>query len=161
MKCRLNKESSEIMGDLQHFRLLPKNRWQDHVLPSRPSWKGWLFFCPWHFQRVFRRWMLSGGLLRDKQWQICFKCSRCYHSHKVSILHLPVPQWDLFPRGTAVLRPCSAARLRDGIALTLNLEQLLADEQAGLEQFNLNKSCFVCMNQQPGECRGEVSVKNA
>lgn len=56
---------------------------------------------------------------------------------RASVLCLPLPLWDLFPRGTAVLRACSAARC--GTALTLELGEPLADGRAGLERLTLDK----------------------
>lgn len=149
------------MVDLQRSRLLPKNRWWDHVPPSRPSQKRWLLFGPWHFWWVFERWMLSGGFLRDKHCQICFECLRNYGSHQGSRRSIPSTVGFISSRHSPA-QGLLSCWLRFGVALALDLGQPLADGQAGLGWFTLNKRCFVRVAQQRGERRGERgSVKNA
>lgn len=66
-----------------------------------------------------------------------------------------LPQWDLFPRGMAMLRACSAAGWDLGLLLLWIWDSLWQR----LERFTLNKRCFVRVDQQRGERRGERLCK--
>lgn len=103
---------------------------------------------------------LRGGCCLEASWGTSTKSAfGCFWgittltkvAGRASVLCLPLPQWDLFPRGTAVLRACSPARC--GIALPLELGEPLADGRAGLERLTLGERCFVRVNQQPGKRR--------